>query len=299
MKTTKKSIITVQTIINAPVEKVWNLWTDPIHIVRWNNASEDWFTPGAENDLRAGGSFLSRMEAKDGSSGFDFKGNYSKVVQDEQIEYTMDDGRKVQVLFASGENTTTVTENFEAEQHHANEIQKTGWQAILDNFKKYVESSAKRITLHFEILIDRATETVYQTMLDKKTYPVWTGVFNPSFRFIGSWEKGSQILFLGTDEDGSTQGMVSRIKENVPNRFVSIEHKGIVQDSKEILYGPKADQWAGALENYTFNEDNGSTLLKVDLDSDEEYKSYFEDTYPKALNKLKEICENLSFKKSA
>ena len=92
MKTTKKSIITVQTIINAPVEKVWNLWTDPIHIVRWNNASEDWFTPGAENDLRVGGSFLSRMEAKDGSSGFDFKGNYSKVVQDEQIEYTMDDG---------------------------------------------------------------------------------------------------------------------------------------------------------------------------------------------------------------
>ena len=144
MATAQKTIITVQATINAPVEKVWKLWTGPEHIVNWNNASDDWHTTRAENDLRAGGRFLSRMEARDGSSGFDFSGKYSIVEQYRQIEYVLDDGRNVQVIFIPRGNVTTVTEAFEAEQTNTIEMQKTGWQAILDNFKKYAEASVKK-----------------------------------------------------------------------------------------------------------------------------------------------------------
>lgn len=291
MATTERTIITVEATMNAPVEKVWDLWTDPKHIVHWNNASDDWHTPKAENDLRVGGKFLSTMEAKDGSWGFDFSGEYSKVEQHKQIEYTLDDGRKVQVSFISKENETTVTETFEAEQTHTIEMQQAGWQAILDNFKKYVESSAMLETLHFEININAHVEKVYNMMLNEKHFAQWTAEFNPTSHFIGSWKKGSKILFLGTDQDGSMGGMVSRINENIPNKFVSIEHLGIVQDGKEITSGSDIDGWAGALENYTFTEDNGKTLLLVDMDANQEFKSYFLETWPKALNKLKAICE--------
>ena len=287
----ERTIITVRATIYAPVEKVWNLWTDPKHIIHWNSASDDWHTPKAENDLRVGGRFLSRMEAKDASSGFDFTGIYSKVEQHKQIEYTIDGGRNVQVLFVPGGNVTTIVEAFEAEQTNPEEIQQAGWQAILDNFKEYVEVSMKPKAMHFEVTINANAGKVYQVMLDNEKYKEWTAVFNPSSHFIGSWEKDSKILFLGTDQDGSTGGMVSRIRDNIPNRFVSIEHIGIVQNGKEILYGPKVDQWAGALENYTFVANSRDTLLKIDLDVNEEFKSYFEETWPKALNKLKEICE--------
>ena len=139
----EKTIITVRTTIYAPVEKVWNLWTDPVHIIHWNFASDDWHTPKAENDLRAGGRFLARMEAKDGSAGFDFTGKYSKVEQNRQLEYIMDDGRNVQVLFIPQGNVTTVMEAFEAEQTNPDGMQQEGWQAILDNFREYVEKFAK------------------------------------------------------------------------------------------------------------------------------------------------------------
>jgi uncharacterized protein YndB with AHSA1/START domain len=137
-----KNFITVESTINAPVEKVWNCWTTPQHIIQWNNASDDWHTTRAENDLRVGGQFLSRMEAKDGSFGFDFNGVYTEVEQHKAIAYTIEGGREVKVAFESNENTTKVTETFEAEDENPLEMQQAGWQAILDNFKKYVEQSA-------------------------------------------------------------------------------------------------------------------------------------------------------------
>ena len=137
-----KKTITVQATVNAPVEKVWKLWTAPEHITRWNNASDDWHTPRAENDLRAGGKFLCRMEARDGSSGFDFVGTYDEIKKNELIAYTMEDARKVKVTFAKNNGAQTkVVETFEAESTNPVEMQRGGWQAILDNFKKYVEAS--------------------------------------------------------------------------------------------------------------------------------------------------------------
>ena len=166
----ERTIITVRATIYAPVEKVWNLWTDPKHIIHWNSASDDWHTIKAENDLRVGGRFLSRMEAKDASSGFDFTGIYSKVEQHKQIEYTIDGGRNVQVLFVPGGNVTTIMEAFEAEQTNPEEMQQAGWQAILDNFKEYVEVSMKQKAMHFEVTINANAEKVYQVMLDYEKF---------------------------------------------------------------------------------------------------------------------------------
>lgn len=132
--------ITVETVVHSPVEKVWEYWTDPEHIKRWNNASDDWHTPYAENDLKVGGKFVSRMEAKDGSFGFEFSGVYDEVSTNESIAYTMGDGRKVKIVFLRQENDTRIIESFEAEETNTIEMQQAGWQAILDNFKKYAES---------------------------------------------------------------------------------------------------------------------------------------------------------------
>ena len=140
METTKSTIIKVNCKIQAPVEIVWKLWTTPEHITRWNNATEDWHTPVAENDLRVGGKFLSRMEAKDGSAGFDFSGVYTEVDTYKRISYILEDGRKVKIIFSGYGNETEITETFEAENINTVDLQRNGWQSILDNFKSYVES---------------------------------------------------------------------------------------------------------------------------------------------------------------
>jgi len=135
-----KSEITIEAIVAAPVEKIWEYWTMPEHIVKWNQASDDWHTPRAENDLKPGGKFLSRMEAKDGSFGFDFWGIYDEVKKNELISYTMGDGRKAEIRFSPEGINTKITEIFEAEAFNPVEMQKSGWQAILNNFKAYTES---------------------------------------------------------------------------------------------------------------------------------------------------------------
>jgi len=141
MEAKLNSKISVETTIQLPVEKVWDFWTDPRHIVNWNNASDDWYTPKAENDLRVGGIFLSRMEARDGSFGFDFSGKYTKVIKNKEIGYVMEDGREVQVILKKVKDGTLIREIFDPEMENSRELQQTGWQAILNNFRLYAEKT--------------------------------------------------------------------------------------------------------------------------------------------------------------
>lgn len=133
--------ITVQTTIQAPMEKIWEYWTNPEHVMQWNAASDDWHTPNGTNDLRVGGQFSFHMEAKDQSAGFDFGGTYTDIEHQAKIAYKMEDGREVTITFEQKGDTTTITETFDAENENSPEIQGQGWQAILDNFKKYVENT--------------------------------------------------------------------------------------------------------------------------------------------------------------
>lgn len=137
---TKEKAITVESTVNASVEKVWKSWTDPQHITKWCQASDDWHAPKATNDLRKGGEFSTTMAAKDGSFSFDFGGVYDEVITHKLIEYTMSDGRHVKITFAPQGNQTKVVETFDPESQNPIEMQRGGWQAILDNFKKYTEA---------------------------------------------------------------------------------------------------------------------------------------------------------------
>lgn len=134
-------VITIEATIQAPIEKVWKYWTEPEHIINWNNASPDWHTPHAENDLREGGIFKNTMAAKDGSMQFDFEGTYTLVKQHETIAYTLGDSRTVQINFNTTEAGVHVLQRFEAETQNSIELQKTGWQAILNSFKTYSEKN--------------------------------------------------------------------------------------------------------------------------------------------------------------
>lgn len=134
--------IAVETQVRAPIARVWNDFTDPVAVQVWNAASDDWHTTAAKNDLRIGGRFSFRMEAKDGSAGFDFEGEYTEVVSEERIAYRMDDDREVVVTFTPNEEGVQVVETFDAETENELEMQRAGWQAILDGFKRYCENSA-------------------------------------------------------------------------------------------------------------------------------------------------------------
>ena len=149
--------------------------------------------------------------------------------------------------------------------------------------------------LQFKITINAPVAKIYDCMLginNKSTYEQWTSLFNPTSTYEGSWEKGSKILFIGVDEKGEKGGMVSRIVENIPSRFVSIQHYGLLKADEEITEGPEVEKWANGFENYTFEENNGITKVTVDLDTTEDFVEYMNETYPMALEKLKEIGEN-------
>ena len=138
----KTKPITVQTKIKARKDKVWKFWTTPEHIQNWNFASDDWICPEARNNLEVNGEFSYRMESKDGELGFDFEGTYYNILEEELIAYKMADGRSVSIEFLQDEDFTIVTETFEPEDQNSKDLQKNGWQAILDNFKTYVESQS-------------------------------------------------------------------------------------------------------------------------------------------------------------
>jgi uncharacterized protein YndB with AHSA1/START domain len=134
------NFITISVAVDASISKVWTIWTEPDHITQWNFASDEWCCPAAINEPKPDGNMIWRMEAKDGSAGFDFCGKYSEVILHEQLEITLDDGRKIAISFEESEGITTITETFEIEDQNTAELQRQGWQAILYNFKKYAES---------------------------------------------------------------------------------------------------------------------------------------------------------------
>jgi uncharacterized protein YndB with AHSA1/START domain len=283
--------IILKTTVMAPVEKVWQLWTDPGHIMNWNYATSEGHTHFATNDFLKEENSHFRMEEQTGTTGIDFEGTYTELLPYEKIGYRMPDGRNVTVEFFPDNDVTSIVEKFEPEKNYSIEKQILGWQAILNNFRKYAESVTDTEKMHFSEYIHASPEKVFSIMLDQKHYSEWASEFNPSSRYEGSWQKGSEIRFLGTDRDGNTGGMISRIADIIQGQFVSIEHLGIIQEGNEITSGPEVKNWAGATENYSFAKHENGTLLTIDADVNEDFKDYFIHTWPKALNKLKTICE--------
>jgi len=149
----------------------------------------------------------------------------------------------------------------------------------------------KKLTYRMEIKAPK--ERVFEKMIGKDTYKQWTAEFNPTSDFEGGWNKGDKIRFVGVTEEGKKQGMLARIEENIPNEFISIHHYGIVDGENEITEGPMVESWTPSYENYSLSQENEITNLMVEVDVSDEYIEYFDETWPKALLKLKEISENI------
>ncbi len=146
--------------------------------------------------------------------------------------------------------------------------------------------------LTFDIDVAASREKAFNCMIGASTYPVWTKEFNPTSHYVGDWSEGSKMLFVGTDKDGNKGGMVSRIAINRPNEYISIEHLGMLEGDKEITKGEDIAAWAGARENYRFTEVDGKTRITVEMDMVESHEQYFTETWPKALQQLKQLCES-------
>jgi uncharacterized protein YndB with AHSA1/START domain len=291
METTAKTIINIETTVNAPIEKVWQTWTSEHAVTKWNSASPDWHTPTAHIDLKPGGKFCYRMEAKDGSFGFDFSGVFNEVISAAYLDITLDDSRKMTVTFSAKGDTTHIAESFEAEDQNPLELQRTGWQNILDNFRKYMENLHEQIGLHYEIKIDAAAQKVYDTMIDQEKYSQWTAAFCPVSYYVGNWNKESKISFIGEDEKGEKGGMIAKVAENIPAKFISLQYLGVLKGDQEINSGEEVDVWKGSFENYTFKEHDGATLLSIDLTGTKELEEFFNNAWPAALTILKDLSE--------
>ena len=151
------------------------------------------------------------------------------------------------------------------------------------------------IKIQYSKDIKASSETVYRTMLgldDIKTYEQWTTLFNPTSSYEGTWEKGSKIYFIATDQNGKKGSLISEIAENEPGKFVSIRHIGLLDGDKEITEGADVEEWAGGLENYAFSENNGITTVTIETNIDEKHQSFFDDIWPKSLDILQQLSES-------
>lgn len=287
MTTTEKNTITIQATVNAPVEQVWQFWNDPLHITQWNFAAPEWRCPWAKNDLRIGGNFSSRMEARDGSMGFDFSATYTDVKENEHIAYELGDGRQVDIYFKADGDKTHITESFDAENQNDTEMQRAGWQAILNNFKAHVEYAAVYEPAYFIIEIHAPKEKVWNIMLDPEAYKTWTGAAWPGSFYVGEWEQGNTLRFIGPDESGTKAKLI----EHRPYEFSLAEHVAMLVKGKEDTESTDAKKWIGSREMYFFSEENGRTTLKIVMFLPSDWKDMMTADWPKALNKLKELCE--------
>ncbi|MEP6712196.1 MAG: SRPBCC domain-containing protein [Ferruginibacter sp.] len=287
MTTANTINITVATTVNVPVEKAWQFFTAPQHITQWNNASGDWHTPKAVNDLQVGGKFLYRMEAKDGSFGFDFGGVYDEVKTNQLIAYSLDDGRKVKINFTAEGSKTKLVETFDAETENSIEIQRGGWQSILDNFKKYAEYCNIFEPLYFSITINAPKGKVWNTMLDAETYKQWTAAAWPGSYYEGTWKQGETLCFFSPDRSGTKV----KLLEHRPYTFSLAEHIAVFEKGTEIREGELAKTWIGSKESYSFTEQDGKARLDIVMYITKDWQQMFINDWPKALGKLKEICE--------
>lgn len=147
-------------------------------------------------------------------------------------------------------------------------------------------------TITFSTTINAPVSKVWKTMLEHPTYEMWTEAFHVGSTYEGSWDKGSDIRFIALNDEGQKEGMISRVKENIPHQYISVEHYGFILNGVEDTTSEQVTSWAPSYENYSFTEKNGQTEVKVDIEVTDEYKDMFDEMWPKALAKLKAVCES-------
>jgi uncharacterized protein YndB with AHSA1/START domain len=244
--------ITVATRIKAPLARVWAAWNDPRAMEQWNAASPDWHTPRASVDLRVGGRLLARMEARDGSAGFDFGATYTRIEPQRCIEYVMDDERRVRVDFLACGEGTVVIETFEAENVWPPEHQRAGWQAILDNFARHVEGPSRRDGAAAGATGERAVrnarhlpasaQAVYDAFATPERLACWWGPegFRNTFETF-EFRPGGRWTFVMHGPDGTDHPNHCRFEELDPGRRIVIRHEDVPRFTLTVRLAPDGD----------------------------------------------------------
>jgi uncharacterized protein YndB with AHSA1/START domain len=285
------STISISQNIKASPSQVFESYLNPKDNQRWQNAGGGWSTGFVNIDAQNGGRFEAEFKAADGVNDFVFGGTFDQIIPNQKINYTMDDGRKSEVLFEEiSPNQTKVSINFEAENQNSAELQQQGWNQILVNFKTFVERKVnpKNAILVKNIEIKTSKEKVWETLLDQQSYQKWTAIFCEGSYYEGEMKLNNKIWFLSPGKSG----LSSLVKVLIPGFQVSFEHLGAVKNGVEDFESPEFLGWKGARETYTLTEKNGITNLEIYQDLTKTELEMFDKMWDKSLQKIKELSEN-------
>lgn len=267
-----KTTLQVSTDVAADPASVWTRFTVPGHIMQWNFASEEWHCPAAENDLRPGGVYRTRMEARDGSQGFDFEGVYDEVVPESRLAYTLTNGRQVKTEFSDQNGRTRVTTTFEPEDSFPIEVQQAGWQAIIDNFRRYVESEPERMVRE-QVTIDTPADTVWSIITHPRYARELGQQFDKNAYVRSDWQLGSAVEFVYEPERIAATGTISELK---PLELIRIDF-----DFDGFAY----------YESFHFSSTEGQTILTAEAGPYTHARDEHATVWSNWLQKVRELSE--------
>ena len=281
-------IISISVTIKSDIHTVWKSFTETKHIVNWYFASPDWHAPTAEHDFNNGGKFSIRMEAWDESFGFDYTGTYDKIVDFKEVVYTLDDGRKVDTSFMQTGDEIVVSQDFQADEGIDVEMQRMGWQGILNQLKKYVES--KTVVFEVEADINASADTVWDCLTKNEIYKKWSKAFSPNSEFKGDWDKGKHIDYIDIGK-GGTRALVEGVELN---KFIQQRHIATITAENEIdTKSDSAKHWIGTIENYTLKDIGGAIRFTVHIECHEQFREFIESSWNTAILDFKRVCESV------
>jgi uncharacterized protein YndB with AHSA1/START domain len=284
------SIINISQNIKASPNQVFESYLNSKDNQRWQNAGGGWSTGFVNIDAQNGGKFEAEFKAADGINDFVFGGTFDQIIPNKKINYTIEGGRKAEVLFEEiSPNETKVSINFEAETQNSIDLQRQGWNQILVNFKTFVERKVnpKNAILLKNIEIKSSKEKVWKVLLDQQNYQKWTASFCEGSYYEGEMKLNNKIWFLAPDKSG----LSSLVKVLIPGFQVSFEHIGAVKNGIEDFDSPGFVGWKGARETYTLNEKDDFTNLEIYQDLTKTELEMFDQMWNKALQTIKELSE--------
>lgn len=280
------SKITIGVQIEKQVDIVWSYWTKAAHIKHWYFASEDWWVPWVEQQFEVGHKFIYRMASKDGKMGFDFTGRYTDIKANESITYVLEDDREVITTFEVIDDTVYLKQVFETEDDSSAEMQKQGWQAILNQFKGYTESDWIRFTLQKHM--ETTPEVVYHYLTDNDKYMSWAHVFSDDSKFYGDWVEGGEITFVDHRESGT----VALVENIIPNELIHMKHIKLLKGDSLDETSDEALIWIGTLERYELHKSEDGVLVDVMIECHESYVGFIRDSWIEALNEIERNINN-------
>ncbi len=279
-------VIEIEVLIKNSLDKVWEYWTGQPFISQWYSASDDWWTPWVNQNFQVDQGFVYRMEARDGSMGFDFSGVFTEIVDHEKIVYVLEDGRKVLTTFEERDGRILLKQAFDAEDQNSAQMQKDGWQAILNHFKSFCEGD--QIEMSFRTVLGTNPNRVWEYLTLPRLYEEWAIAFSEQPKFVGQWVEGGTIDFIDFQE-GGTRVQLDKVK---PFEKLYMTHIAMIDGQAGIVEDhPEAPTWVGTKENYDLELVGKETILTIHIMCHPKYVDYLRNSWEKAVKLMTHVIK--------